>query len=268
MALSPRQLRLTRSRDFAPLKRLASEIRRRYTKIQVYRYQQNVRAIQDAPYDISLYRNLLEGALESPEVQATPFLANTRADAVNLYIRHDIDFKQCMDRMPLLVDIDKGLGVRSGVYFRADDSEYALPEHRELIQEYHRAGFEVGLHTVCYLDDDYMATFARETEKFTAEVGLRPRSFTVHGLGRHRLDVRVRFGREILGRLEEFGYKHCDLHYSVRAYDYIIQDCHLKNEERPFHILEDFLKLPPFFRKGRNYLILTHPTHWSSSSDS
>jgi len=185
-----------------------------------------------------------------------------RSTLVNIYVRHDIDTAQCILRMESMLDIDRSFDVQAGVFFRADDQEYSLLEHREAIQTARRAGFEVGLHTVCYLQDDPLRELKRETEKFAGETGFRPRSFTVHGLGRERIEARLKFYEDIAARSGEFGYEFSDCHSKWRTYDYVIEDCHWDEARKARYIYDDFRQPPSFLDSNKNCLILTHPCYW------
>ena len=217
-----------------------------------------------APYASSIYRELLYSIIQSKKNRVMPFIPNNETDSneVKFFVRHDIDTKHCMKNMSLLLDIDKSSGVQSGVYLLSDGKNYSLSEHRSVIQSYREAGFEIGLHTVCYIEDNYLKAFERETKEFADNLGFRPRSFTVHGLGEYKLDVRIHFAEEIMGRLDEFGYTFTDCNLNMRAYDYVIEDCHWNESRKSRFIYDDFTRTPPFFKKGNNYLILTHPCYW------
>ena len=216
-----------------------------------------------APYNLTIYRQLLEQVCLSPDMEFVPFASKQKKgfEKIKMFIRHDVDTKQCVENLPLFLEIDKSLNVWVGVYFRVDDEEYSLMQYRDIVQSYNKLGFEIGLHTVCYKKDNYLDEFKRETDKFTYEVGFRPRSFSVHGLGDYRLNIRMQFYEEIASRMWEFGYKFGDIP-QVHAYDYVIHDCHLDENGNRF-IYDEVINLPSFFRKGENYLILTHPCYWA-----
>lgn len=201
-----------------------------------------------------------------PNLQLAPFSSTpvVAADQINLFVRHDIDTATCMHNMAILLDIDRKFNFQSGVYFRVDDEEYSLSDHKDEIQTILADGFEVGLHSVCYIEDNYMEAFRRETEKFTREAGFRPKSFTVHGLGQFRLDVRLKFYDEIADRLDEFGYEFSDCCSKLRSYDYVIEDCHWDETKKARYIKSDFFRLSTILDYGKHFLILTHPSYWQA----
>ena len=219
-----------------------------------------------APYPLHVYRSLLSHALRSPRIQLPPFGESNHpsASSASLFVRHDIDTKRCIQNMALLLDIDRELGVPAGVYFRAEGEEYALASYQGEIQAYRAAGLEIGLHTLCYLEEDYLDAFRRETEVFRHAVGFSPATFTVHGLGPFRMDVRLRFCEEICARLGEFGYTFSDCCSHLRTYDYTIHDSHWNKEAGVRFIYNDFFDFPPLLG-GRNYILLTHPGYWVES---
>ena len=136
--------------------------------------------------------------------------------------------------------------------------EYHPNQLAGMVSTYRETGVEFGLHTSCYVEDDYLGTFRTESERFAKTFGFAPRSFTVHGLGDCRYETRLRFGEEIIPRLEEFGYVFTDCNQTLRTYDYVISDCHLEATSGRRYIYNDFLRLPRFFAPGFNYLVLTH----------
>jgi hypothetical protein len=164
--------------------------------------------------------------------------------------------------MHILIDIDKELKVPSGIYFRADETEYKLVDFRKEIQRYQASGFAIGVHTVCYLDDDYLGAFKHETELFSKTLGFAPASFTVHGLGQHRMDWRMRFTNHIRTHLQDFGYKMSDCSEELRYYDHVIHDCHWDAERASRYMLNDFMYSDDLFLKAKNYVVLTHPCYW------
>lgn len=222
------------------------------------------RVFQSAPYSPILYERLMNRCTEGEGVRLAPFTETLPRDSseISVYVRHDIDTSACIANLNRLLEIDREFHVPSGVYFRVDGTEYDLAEHRQTVGWCRESGFEVGLHTVCYLDDDPLAAFKKETAVFERKVGFRPTSFTLHGLGTLRYGARMQFVREIRGHLEELGYKFTDCLPQYRQYTYILQDCHLRKNNHEVFIFEDFLRFPRFLRRGDVCLILTHPCYW------
>jgi hypothetical protein len=228
------------------------------------RYMRRRKILLFAPYPTTLYATLLSQCQRSNRFQVHPFTKQNIVDCsrAHIFVRHDIDTNTCIQKMHLLLDIDQDLGIPAGVYFRADDREYRLSDYRNVIQALRSRRLEIGLHTLCYLEDDYLSALGRETGKFYDELGFKPRSFTVHGLGPQRLEARLRFYEEVAPRLGEFGYEFCDCHSLWRRYNYVIEDCHRDEGKEALCIYDDFSEPPSFLGLGENLLILTHPCYW------
>jgi hypothetical protein len=217
-----------------------------------------------APYPASLYRDFLRRTLSDRQIALAPFThAPAAGGTATLFVRHDIDTADCMRGMRTLLDVDRELGVVAGVYLMADAKAYRLADHRDEIAACRAAGFEVGLHTACYIHDDYFSALEAETRAFADALGFRPRSFTVHGLGEHRMDVRLRFYREVLHRLGEFGYEFTDCCPELRSYAHVLHDCHWDPEKQARFLYNELTGRRFPFERGKSYLLLTHPCYWT-----
>lgn len=230
-------------------------------------YIKSREAEMNAPYPASIYENILLKLKANKEIKLLPFNQKpSKSGPINLYLRHDIDTLKCVKNMPMMLDINLKTEMMAAVYFRVDDDEYRLKDLKDVALEYKARGFEMGLHTVCWAEDDYMGQFAMETEKFADELGFRPKSFTVHGAGALRQEERQQFYIEIDKRWDEFDYERTDCHPRFRRYHYVIEDCHLSNPDQNRFIYKDFIEVPTFFQRGKNYIILTHPCYWNPSA--
>lgn len=240
---------------------LPEMLKSKYCAFKYNKYMRSRQVVCTAPYNSGVYHELLWKISKLSNMKFIPFLENGYgSEAVNVFVRHDIDTSRCIEKMALLLDIDKSVETPAAIYFRADNKEYSLKNYKDAINRYRDAGFEIGLHTVCYTKDNYLEEFAVETEKFSNDVGFRPKSFSVHGLGTFRQDIRIQFYEYISSHLNEFGYEFGDIP-QLRAYDYVIQDCHMDARNNRF-IYDDFMNPPSFLKKGKNCLILTHPCYW------
>ena len=216
-----------------------------------------------APYKMSIYQKILQQAKEDERIRVGKFeIPESSKDQINLFLRHDIDTLKCVQNIDLLLESNIAQSYPAGVYFLVDDDEYHLGDHKAVAQACKDKGFEVGLHTICYAQDDYLKQFKLETEKFADEAGFRPATFTIHGLGDERLNIRKSFIRDMIKRHEEFGYSFSDCHKAFRGYHHVIEDCHMDFAVKKRYIFDDFKAFPSFFKKGQNYLILTHPCYW------
>ena len=239
-------------------------LRQRSDKRAFEIYLREREKLSEAEYEMGLYRDLIANLVASPEVAIQPFCSREAPDRQKAYvfIRHDVDTARCVERLGALVEQDLSLKVPSAVFVRVDDVCYSAKDARSTLADIRSRGIEVGLHTTCYLDDDYLAALARERTKFADEIGFQPNTFTVHGLGDHRLAQRRAFYEEIHAVLGDYGFTFSDCHPSLRRYKYTIEDCHTQSDGTRF-LFDDFLpgKLP--LVPGKSFCVLTHPCYWS-----
>jgi hypothetical protein len=216
-----------------------------------------------APLDIALYVRFLREVRVLPKLALVPFAAapSRTGGPAQMFVRHDVDTALCVEMLPLVLDVDRQERVPAAVFVRADRAEYR-PEEAAAVLRAHGDGVEIGLHSSCYLEDDFLAAFSEETERFKSSFGFAPRSFTVHGLGEYRFAVRERFVASVSTRLDEFGYEFSDCDTRLRSYDHVFQDCHLEVGTGRRFILSDLEAPRAFIREGRDYLLLTHPCYW------
>jgi len=239
-----------------------SKIRQRYISYQIKRYLLTRKLYHYAPYPLDIYEQCLKSLKSLQHQQLIRFLngegINRKGDII--FVRHDIDTQECIRNLPETLEIDQRLRVEAGIYLRFDNEEYMAGDHREMLLKYKDHGFEIGLHSLCYTKENYLQEFQRETERFKSIMGFQPRSFSVHGLGSFRLEIRMKFLHEITHCFHEFGYETGDIP-PLRAYEHVIHDSHLDNENRRF-LYDDFLYFPRFSSRRRRYLVLTHPCYW------
>ena len=229
-----------------------------------YEYLQKRMHMDYAPYSFNVLANFLQDVKQKDNVRVHNFdRQNLSKESINLFIRIDVDTQRCIENAPKLFDTLLALDLPFSAFFRVDDEDYQLREYRDVISQYRdRPGVNLGLHTSCYVEDDFMEQFRLDTEKFIEEAGFAPSSFTVHGLGSFRKKQRNQFYAEIGNRLEEFGYTFTDCSPKYREYYYVIEDCHKNNNGDRF-IYNDFNTIPTFLQAGHNCLILTHPCYWA-----
>jgi hypothetical protein len=229
------------------------------------------------PYPIGRYGEALDAVLEAG-FRTPPFGSGERPGAVpDVFFRHDIDLAACPARVEPMVAAALRRAIVPGVYFQANDrAPYVLRECRGLAQELMSGGAEIGLHTICYTAEDPFAMLAEERARFEDALGISPRSFNAHGLGRYMLSERLAFYRKIdAARLKQLGFAFSDLHPGLRRYDHVAEDCHAVDAEAaasrtdPFALArpeerlmrDDVLGLPRL--RGLRYLVLTHPGYWT-----
>jgi hypothetical protein len=217
-----------------------------------------------APHDAALYGALLRQLRAAGNIELPLFARRAPGGGrkARFYLRHDVDTADCVEKLPLLLDINIAEGVASPVYVRTDGTDYPPQTVAAAVAHYRAKGVEFGLHSACYTEDDYLGTFRRELERFADCFGFRARSFTMHGLGSFRAEIRERFSEEVVARLPEFGLTFTDCNPRLRQYDYVITDCHPEPGTGRRYICDDVIDLPRFFDAGRDHLVLTHPCYW------
>ncbi len=216
-----------------------------------------------APYSIGLYQGLISKIKKVSQAAISPFdrEAFGSLENIQIYSRHDIDTAQCLENLPLLLGVDEQNGIVPGIFFLVNDQSYSLASYKGLLTSLREKGYIIGLHTVCYLHDDYMDAFQREIDKFTTESGFRPQTFNAHGLGKHRLETRLRFYQDVTERYKEYGFLYSDCCPGLRAYQHVIEDCHWNEQVSKRYVKDDFIH-PERYIKSGNCLILTHPCYW------
>ena len=229
-----------------------------------FRLIRNRTHLVNAPYDIELYRAYCEKLEQKEGVVFPPFDVdeeNLPEDQIRVFFRHDIDTLSCVEQLDLLLEVNKKYNHPATFHFRVDGEEYDIKDHAGKVKYCVENGFNVGLHTQCYIEDDYLEQFRRDTELFISATGISPKIFSVHGLGTYRRSVRKRFYREVGSIMPELGYHFSDCTGVQRTYNYSIEDCHFDSSSRSRYIYDDF-ENPDFMRKGQSYLVLTHPCYW------
>ncbi|WP_448207920.1 hypothetical protein [Azospirillum sp. sgz302134] len=238
------------------------------TSIRAWRRRSLWRApaiVATAPYPIDVYRTTLRRLLGRRGVTVFPFTSRAaipRGQTV-LFVRHDVDTRDCVRNMGRLLAVDHELGIPAATYIRVDGIDYDPAECREEVARQKALGMEVGLHSSCYLEDDFFGAFRRELDVFQGLFGFAPVSFTMHGLGAVRTAERTAFTEAVPGRLDEFGIAFSDCNVRLRTYRHVVQDCNLDQRapgRRCMYV--DFAKPEVFLEPGHALLLLTHPCYW------
>jgi len=218
-----------------------------------------------APYPVSLYQGVIEEIKKIPGARLTPFDRGVSGNdsEIEVYSRHDIDTVKCVENLPLLLAVDERNGIVPGIFFLVNDQPYRLDTCRDLAISLREKGYAVGLHTICYLEDDYLGAFQREIDKFTAALGFYPYTFNAHGLGKQRLETRLKFYEEISERYAEYGFSYSDCCSQMRPYRHVIEDCHWDETISSRYIKDDFFHPKSYISEGK-CLILTHPCYWTA----
>lgn len=228
-------------------------------------YLRRRRPVAYAPYGVAVYRDLLRQLKRRADVHLAPFDARTlAANRVNFFLRHDVDTAQCVANLAMVAEQNGAEGVPAAVYLRCDGEEYRPADAAAAVARCRAHGFEVGLHSSAYVEGDSEAALRRELDVFRDAFGFAPRSVTIHGLGDFRLAERQELVAHLTSSLAAYGLGFTDAHESLRAYDHVITDCHPDPASGKRFIYGDMLRLPPLLRRGRAYLVLTHPCYWTA----
>jgi hypothetical protein len=216
-----------------------------------------------APYRIELYRDLLRQLRCRRDVSLPQFdEERLEIGRLNFFLRHDIDTAQCVANLIMVAEQNAAEAVPAAVYIRCDGEEYRPAEAAAAVGYCRARGFEIGLHSSAYVQDDYKAALRRELDVFGEAFGFSPRSVTIHGLGDFRLAERHALVAHLKESLETYGLRFTDAHESFRAYTHVITDCHPDPVGGTRFIYNDMLRPPAFLRRGLAYLVLTHPCYW------
>ncbi len=217
----------------------------------------------NVPIPLGFYKAFINRLLAMTDVTCCGFAETMTGNSTSVFFRHDIDTCECIGNLQRMIDLELELTINPGVYVRVDGEDYAAHAFRDLFQDLHARGIEIGLHTSCYTKDNYFGELERERTEFTKQLGFEPRSFSVHGLGDYRKSVRHEFYCAVANRLHDFGFEFSDCHPSLREYHYTLQDCYLDTASGKRFIYDDFTFLPRPKDVQKNYLVLTHPCYWT-----
>jgi len=216
-----------------------------------------------APYNISIYENLLQTIHNANGIQFAPFyeLAKPETNLIRVFVRHDIDTIDCVNNFYNFLKINEKFGIKPGVFFLVNGEAYPTEMCRNIVAELREKNYVIGLHSVCYLEDDYMSSFQRELEIFQKTFEFPADTFNTHGLGSYRHEFRINFYHEISNRYQEFGFQYSDCYPILKNYDHIAEDCHKDEISGSRFLKDDFFDPSKFFKRNSN-LILTHPCYW------
>jgi hypothetical protein len=234
----------------------------RFDRIKRWYFQSKYKRIY-AQYNLSLYRDLLYSIDKDPHLNWRPFFTQDQELTEHkwVYVRHDIDTEMCIKMLPNMIEIDRSFNVVPGVFFIVNNEAYQIEQCRNIARDLKDKGCVVGLHSTCYLKDDYLTEFRREIDIFESVIGYRPDTFNVHGFGNHRLEARLAFYKDISRCYSDFGFEYSDCWSEMREYKYTIEDCHWCHSLAKRYVKDD-IKYPQRYLKTGNNLLMTHPCYW------
>lgn len=239
-----------------------------------YRFNNFVKGrflLAKAPYPLTYFTDLLSMINLSQHDSLVDFdCQHPTKKGRKWYVRLDIDSQGCLTKAPFVIQAALEAGVKAGVFLRVNSDAYNIQQTRGLIQAFKHRNIAFGLHSECYLNDDWLGRLRSEVETFENILGFSPISINAHGYGSYRWNTRQQFyngmTREVLAELK-ISFSDCG--NAGRKYNLIIQDCNYQeyssilNDFRPHRrfLLSDFAQLPP---RGwaNSFLILIHPTYW------
>ncbi|MEM7129629.1 MAG: hypothetical protein AAF702_25070 [Chloroflexota bacterium] len=176
---------------------------------------------------------------------------------VNIVLRHDVDAGE-----PQVVEafcqIEKSLGLRSSVHILVDKKLYDPTRLIPLAGKLHAEGFDVGLHTQAWMQEDYRSAFHNELEQFEALFGFPARTFTQHGAW-PRTDEDMARRRKFIQKIPQMIAETSLLGYNNR-FEWVSEDSNVKGS--PAAITEHFFQPNELCYIGGVALILTHDNHW------
>ncbi|WP_123661384.1 hypothetical protein [Pusillimonas sp. NJUB218] len=220
------------------------------------------RVVSCAPYSLSLYHSVIKQVKR----QGLPIERLDVSDAVGktsrVFFRHDIDYAGCVTGAAAMLELNLNENIPIAVFLRVDGEAYAPEDAAALVETYRAKGVLFGLHTSCYVYEDYLGALERERLAFLKAYGFEPKTFTVHGLGELHLARRLAFTSYAAKNLKALGFDYSDCTADLRPYHRVFQDCDRDPLTGERAVFSDMTKLPPLLRRGCNYLILTHPTYW------
>jgi len=230
-----------------------------------YRYNLSNQPTYPAPYDVSLYKQLLQ-ALNRAEIKRGP-LSGCRDETGYVVLRHDLDFKKCVENVELMTQIEASLNVRSSLMVRVDNLDYHPRIAEKIVIDHYQKGFEVGVHSTAYMLDNPMQGLLEEFRYFEELYGIKPRVYNFHGGFDEHLGARIKLGlqsNEILAKYPDI----LETDSISGFYAYRFSDCLKRDGSRV--IGSDFLSPPTrTIKKSRvPVLLLTHPCYWEGRKPS
>lgn len=208
------------------------------------------------PFSIRTFESFIERVINNKKYNILNF--EETSNGCNFIFRSDLDTQACLENFPKLAKTLESKNIKSSFFVRVDDMDYDSTtsySHTAPFLEH----FQCGLHSSSYIHDDYVKQLEIEIDKFTSIFGFRPKLLTLHGFGEYKYDQRLKLIAYLAKNHEKLGIEFADCIPEHRTYDYVIQDCHLENNQR--YIKKDILITPPIM-SNTNYLMLTHPCYW------
>lgn len=228
------------------------------TRIQLYA-DRNRHLLRSSPFSANQYQNTVLNISSQKRINILLFEENVEKRRVNFIFRHDLDTQLCLENFHILADIHLQFNVPLSIFVRTDNLDYSFKNSFRFLKSYLNK-FQIGLHSSCYIYENPLKRLEEEASIFNEVYGFYPKLLTLHGLGQYKYAERLNLIKDLSSTYKDFGFVFTDCVPDLRAYNYVIQDCHLDtNGDR--YIKKDFVNLPPRI-KGSCYLLLAHPCYW------
>jgi hypothetical protein len=219
-----------------------------------------------APYSKYLYQALLVYMQQSGNItfcKAVELHRNNgiNKSSVNVVLRHDLDSDPL--NVQTLTNIEEGLGISSSIYVRVDDETYHIESCRDMLIELHDKGFEIGIHTIAYREENWKVALLADIDKFSELLGFTPCSVNTHGYSSDEL---------IWKRRSTFLNSMCEDkdissqivltdHNCTDVYNYGYGDANFARNRSVVYLKNDILRAPQL-QPGSNAYFMTHSDYW------
>jgi len=188
-------------------------------------------------------------------------------DKYNIVMRHDIDSRDCIQKLPFLLEVEKKYGLKSAIYVLTDGVLYHPQEAENLIKDLQAQDYEIGLHTEAHAAQDSRAYMAKEIEAFQRCYGVSPRTYVMHGViprPKNYWHHMRKFKKQSSKLEKEFNIKG-HLRYGFGE-GHFSEQAVIHNGEKRFRLpdcVSDFLK---DFYLGSYLMLVTHPWCWKTDN--
>lgn len=219
-----------------------------------------------APYSQHLYRALLVYVQQSHKINFCKAVDlhrshNIDKSLVNLVLRHDLDSDPLNVRT--FTSVEESLGLTSSIYVRVDDEAYNIELCRDLLVELYNKGFEIGIHTVAYREENWQAALLADIETFRNVLGFSPQSVNTHGYSSDELIWRRRsvFLNNICENKDISSQIVLTDHNYTSVYNYGYGDANFACNRSIVYLKNDILRISEL-PTGSNVYFMTHSDYW------
>ncbi len=178
-------------------------------------------------------------------------------------LRHDHDGGKKLP-LSLLCDIEEAAGFRSSIHILVDGLDYDPLPLVPFWKDLSKRGFDIGLHSQCWMRENYEEAFFDDLAKFELLLGFKPKTMSLHGAW-PRSDIDMRRREEFLGNLNKY-LRDTDIAGYNNTFSWVLEDSSIGGEVQP--LTWEFSGGADFIFRGGVGLILTHDgnpqlSYWS-----